>query len=172
MRQVKLTRQLEAPIAVVPQIKLVEYANANSPALGDRVPPGPIPNFCRALVSIQNSGRSPLRIINFCIEWQVSANIPTQPQYRHFEQWDSLIGPNQGSWAMATTMGDIQLNAAQRTAVQNQQEYLWVFGFFSYSTVFGEAYNVGFLGRWDLARGLQREPNPHYEYYRQIAYPH
>ena len=168
IRQNKLIYILEMPIPSVVGIKLVAYVDESSPmTLPDPVPPGPIPDFCRVLIGIHNSGRTPMRITKFSIEWMIAPTLQQESKCTHFEEWNSLILPNQGSWVMATTMGDIRPTAVQHQTIINRQEYLWVFGFFRYSDFKGKSFDTGFLARWDINQGFVREPNKSYEYQRE-----
>ena len=85
IRQNKLIYIFEMPIPSVVGIKLVAYVDELSPmTLPDPVPPGPIPDFCRVLIGIHNSGRTPMRITKFSIEWMIAPTLQQEIQMYPF----------------------------------------------------------------------------------------
>jgi hypothetical protein len=167
-RQTTLTETLELPIAIVSAIKLVAFEGVHGPViLPDPVPAGRIPFFCRALVLINNAGRSPMTITRWCIEWVVQPQLPEEPAYIHSEVFNLIVPEHQATWIQAGTAGDIELTPAQRDAVMGQRSHLWIYGYFTYRDFRGKSFDVGFLARWDIQSGLVREPAPNYEYQRK-----
>jgi hypothetical protein len=155
---------VDAPNPSISNIKLVEYTDPSGPPLGDSVPPGAIPKFCRVLPYIDNFGRTSVRIARVSMNWIVSAALPPNPTYKAIENLSFLLGPNMGIWFRVDPIGDIKLTDDERHKIDNGLASLWVFGAFSYRDVFGKSYNLGFVARWDLAGGFAIESHPNYTY--------
>jgi hypothetical protein len=151
----------------ISNIKLVEYTDPSGPPLGDSVPPGAIPKFCRVLPYIENFGHTSVRIARVSMNWMVSAVLPPIPIYKAIENLSFLLGPNMGIWVRVDPIGDIELTDDERHKIDNGLASLWVFGAFSYRDVFAKSYGLGFVARWDLASGFAIETHPNYTYDRQ-----
>ena len=158
---------IDAPSPSISNIKLVEYGDPSSPPLGDSVPPGPIPKFCRVLPYVENFGRTSVRIARVSMNWIVSTVLPPTPLYKAIENLSFLLGPNMGMWFRVDPIGDIKLTDDERHKIDHGLASLWVFGAFSYSDVFAKSHELGFVARWDLAGGFAIESHPNYTYDRQ-----
>jgi hypothetical protein len=165
--QYRATAALEVPLLVVSAIKLVEYANqtATTP-ITDPIQNGMIPNFCRVLPLVINSGRTSARMRHVCLEWVVAANLPGYPNYQHVQVWDASLDQNDQKWLRIDPLGDIDLSPTQRGSIQSQLTHLWVYGYISYFDRTGKMFTRGFVVRWDLSQGFVPEPLPEYSYHR------
>ena len=172
-QQYKATLALEAAVFVYVATKLVPYADEHSTvALADHVELGMPPDFCRVLVFLGNAGRSNATIRRACIEKLVAPNLPPTPIYQHVEGWHTILPPGTQTWAMFDRgAGDVKLTPAERAEIVERSSYLWVYGYFTYSDFMGNIFTHGFLSRWDIARGFDREINPVYEFQRKGAGP-
>lgn len=165
--QYRATLALEAPNLFIPAIKLVEYANETTTvAVSDPVLKG-MPNFCRILVLLTNSGRSNANITQGCLEWIVAPTLPPKPVYQHILQWHAILRRDEQIWGRFDPLGDVRLTPTQREEIEAGRSYLWTYGFFSYSDFKGSSVRRGFMGRWDIHQGFVREPSIEYEYQRE-----
>jgi len=158
---------IDASNPSISNIKLVEYSDPSSPPLGDSVPPGTIPKFCRVLPFIENFGRTSVRIARVSMNWIVSAALPPTPTYKAIEILSFQLGPDMGIWFRVDPIGDIKLTDDERHKIDHSLASLWVFGAFSYSDVYAKSHELGFVARWDLAGGFAIESHPNYTYDRQ-----
>jgi hypothetical protein len=169
--QAKATVAVENPSPVVHALKLVGYANqADQIGNLDPVPPGLPPDLFRSLVLLQNTGRTNMRLRETSIDWIIADVLPEQPTYRNSVlALGRIFAPGPPIWFMDNTR-IITFTVAERAQIAAGQRTLWLFGRFSYFNFIDERFDVGYLGRWDLAHGLVREanPNPNYEYHRQV----
>ena len=158
-KQAKAMVTVESPIPEIADIKLVEYKNWDSPhALGDRIAPGPIPDFCRLLVHIKNFGRSSMHITSFCIEKGVYS-IPTAPDYKNIcFDWQPWLAPQDALWFMPRdALIAVHLSDDENADIQTGKATFWVYGYITYLDVLKKSLTCRFLARWDFTKGFIRE---------------
>jgi hypothetical protein len=167
--QATIMKAVEDARPIISDIKLVEYTDlASSDAIADRVLPGPIPQFCRVLPHIQNTGRTSARITRFSISWLVSDTLPAVPIYEGFVQLGLLLGQGASTWFRVDPLGDMRLTDQERQLIEFGRAALWISGLFSYTSYFAQSFDVGFIARWDLRAGLVVETRPNYTYEREV----
>jgi hypothetical protein len=164
---------VESPVPELSDIKLVQYQNWNSPQTVpdifgmeiDRIPPGPIPDFCRVLVYIKNFGRSSMHITSFCMEKRVYSNLPEIPDYKNTDNsWQPWLAPYDGLWLMpGDALIAVRLTDDEKADIQAGRATFWVYGFITYLNVSGVQLMYKFLARWDLTKGFIREKRKGYE---------
>ena len=125
----------------------------------DRIPPGPIPDFCRVLVLIKNFGRSSMHITSFCIEKRVCAVLPVAHEYRNIDNnWQPWLAPHDALWFVPSdALIAVHLNAGERADIQTGRAIFWVYGYITYLNVLGKSLTHKFLYKWDLTKGFVRE---------------
>jgi hypothetical protein len=159
LRQVNVMAAVEGPIPLVAQMKLVQYAQIPGDiSVADPVPAGPIPANCRVLLCVENKGRTPLRLIELCMEKFAGTTLPPIPNYSHTSPWGLvlekgplwLIPPDELSYVTPADLG---------TAVAAYQfgGAFWVYGYFAYRNLLDERVEHKFLARWDLKEGFLPE---------------
>ena len=148
---------------MIVSIKLVQYAQIpGETALGDAVSPGQIPANCRILFLIENKGRTPLRLLELCIEKFIGPTLPAHPVYIHKESWGLVLekGP---LWIKAT---DALVNVTPADVGAAAAVYpngaFWVFGYFAYLDLLDKRIERKFLARWDLVEGFVADNRPGY----------
>jgi hypothetical protein len=129
--------------------------------------PGPIPDFCRVLISVINLGKSSMQITSFCIEREVLAELPLAPNYRTIDRaWNPWLGfyPHQPPlWFRANDhLTELRFSDAQRQSIQAGTATLWIYGYFTYLNALEEELTHKFMARWDLQQGLVGEQRPGY----------
>jgi hypothetical protein len=168
LRQANAAVAVESPIPTVLQIKLVEYRDERDRVgIGDHVVPGVLPNMLRALVLIRNTGRTEMFFESFCLDWIVSDTLPIAPPYERVRPLEGALPglPGRSPQIWLVNFEDIFIPTPQQHAViADGTQFLWVFGYISYLNFMRDRSVIGFLGRWDIAEGFVREPNPRYEY--------
>jgi hypothetical protein len=175
-RQVDAIVAIVSPIMIIPEIKLVGYADEVDPASTvDPVLTKPIPNVCRAFVGLGNFGRSQVTITHFCLQCDVLSSLPMEPHYRpeHTQNMQLLVDPRSQQvnfFGLGHPRNPIVLTPEQRQKM-DAGETLWVFGFFSYLNFMQEPHDLGFIARWSNNNGLVAEPNPRYSYLRTRVVP-
>jgi hypothetical protein len=119
--QATIMKAVEDPRPIVSDIKLVEYSDPSSSdaITPDRVQPGPIPQFCRVLPHIQNTGRTPAQITRSSVSWMVSPTLPPMPTYNHFAQSSLLLGQGAGIWLRLDPVGDMKLTDHERQLIES-----------------------------------------------------
>jgi hypothetical protein len=167
-KSLRATVTIESPIAVIPEMKIVPYSGwGERDGLVDRLAPGPIPDFCRVLISVINLGKSSMQITSFCIEREVLAELPLAPNYRTIDRaWNPWLGfyPHQPPlWFRANDhLTELRFSDAQRQSIQAGTATLWIYGYFTYLNALEEELTHKFMARWDLQQGLVGEQRPGY----------
>jgi hypothetical protein len=107
--QATIMKAVEDPRPIIGDIKLVEYSDPSSSdaITPDRVHPGPIPQFCRVLPHISNTGRTSAQITRFNVSWVISPTLPPTPTYKDFVQSNFLLGQGGGIWLRLDPVGDM-----------------------------------------------------------------
>ena len=150
--QLKIMAAVEGPIPIFAEMKLVQFKKIpGEDALGERLPPGIIPPHCRIIFAIENKGRTPLRMLELCIEKFIGTALPDTPKYANKTTWHLVLekGP---VWIRADdsqiviTAGEIGKLAAGGS--------LWVYGYFTYLNLLDERREHKFIARWDLTKGF------------------
>ena len=150
-RQANVMIAVESPIPLIVGFKFAQYSQIpGETVIADTVPPGPIPPNCRVLFCIENKGRTPLRLIDLCIEKFAGNALPSQPTYTHILPWPGVLEKEKGPiWIRvgddqydAITAADI---AAASIAYQGVGAF-WVYGYFSYRDLLNERVRAQILG--------------------------
>jgi hypothetical protein len=163
-RQAKTLIAVEAPMPLIVSMKLAQYSQIpGETVVADPFLPGPLQPNCRFLFAIENKGRSPLRMLELCIEKFAGISLPQQPTYTHIAPWNLVLekGPIwiRGEDAqIVITSPDVE---AATEAYRNAGAF-WIFGYFAYRGLLDERIEQKFLVRWDLAIGLISENRPGY----------
>jgi hypothetical protein len=154
----------DSPILVINGIKLVQYPSAASQeAMADHVEPGPIPSFCRILVSIGNEGRTILRLIELCIEQLVAPQLPAGPTYISVEALGGGLRAGQSLWFRSGDLiSGVTLSNADSVAIAAGSSYFWVYGYVGYLDLLGQPQQHKFLTRWDIHHGFVPEQRANY----------
>ena len=114
------------------------------------------------LLGIENKGRTPLRLIELCIEKFAGTTLPANPTYTHIVPWGLMLekGP---LWIRAddelTYITPADVGAA---AAVYPNGAFWVFGYFAYLNLLDERVEHKFLARWDLTLGFCPDNRPGY----------
>lgn len=162
-RQGKIFAAVEGPMPLVPGIKLVQFAQIPGEiTLVDPVVGGPIPPNCRIMIGVENKGRTPLRMIELCVEKFAGLSLPPQPTYVHIDPWGLVLekGPlwiRPSEALTVVTPADVAAAAAAYPAGA-----FWVFGYFAYWNLLDERTIHKFAARWDLVQGFIPENRPGY----------
>ena len=162
--QAAIMAAVEGPIPLVAEIKLVQYVNIpGETVIVDPLPPGPIKPKCRILFAVENKGRTPLRLVELCIEKYVGWKLPNTPTYTQKTPWGLVLekGP---IWIRAAD-DQVEITSAdlgQATAVYSSGGALWVFGYFAYLNLLSQRTEHRFLARWDLKEGFVPDNRPGY----------
>lgn len=147
---------VEGPIPLVVEIKLAQYANIPGENLiTDPLPPGPIQPNCRILFAIENKGRTPLRLVELCIEKHVGRALPDVPTYTHKTPWGLVL--EKGPIWIRGTDGQIEITPAevgQTKAVYASGGAFWVYGYLAYLDLLNQRAEHKFLVRWELRTGF------------------
>jgi hypothetical protein len=144
-------------------MKLVQYQKipGEIPS-ADPFPPGPIGPNCRFIFAIENTGRTPLRMIEICVEKFAGSVLPNKPIYVHAEPWGLILekGP---TWVrLSEDQGNITPADVGAAAAVYPNGAFWVFGYLGYLNLLDEKVAYKFLVRWDLTYGFVRENRPGY----------
>jgi hypothetical protein len=172
LRQANATIALEAPILVVPGIKLVGYPDIVTPQSNDDPAIGnQIPAVCRALIGFMSIGRTYARITHFCLERIIAFTLPEMPQYLpdHIESLDTLFMPAPkfvNFFGLEHAINPIVLNATERQTLASGQSF-WVYGYIRYESFADEVFELGFIARWETGQGMVAEANQNYAYRRK-----
>lgn len=172
LRQANAMVAIESPVLVIGQVKFVAYPDAYDPqSTVDPVLEGEIPAFCRALVGLNNSGRSNATITRLCLEWRILPMLPVTAMYEdyHIQPMNLLFGPNPNLitfFGLEHPANPVVLTVTQRIQIRDGQS-LWVYGFFTYRNFMNESFDLGFVTRWNPPYGLVAETHQNYAYHRQ-----
>lgn len=163
-RQGKILAAVEGPMPFVVQLKFVQYAKIpGDKVIDDPVRPGPIPANCRILICIENKGRSPLRLVEVCVEKFIGNPLPDRPNYIHASDWNLVLekGP---IWLMfPDELGHVTpADLGASVAAYNFGGAFWVYGYFAYPDLLDERVERKFLARWDLEAGFVPENRARY----------
>ncbi len=149
---------------VIHRIDLVPFPDATPGQQDFAIAAGPLaPNEMRAVVHVTNSGRTRSRINQICVEWiVVERNSPTKnpdppvvPVYQNQIGTSHIFGENQTiplKWSGGTN-SIIRLTTVQRTAINNNTAWLWVYGVIRYVDFLRETYDIGFCAHWEAVAG-------------------
>jgi hypothetical protein len=163
-RQANVIMAVESPIPVVVALKLTQYTQIPGETFAaDPLPPGPIPPNCRLYLCVENKGRTPLRMIELCIEKFAGLELPSTPNYSHIISWPLVLekGP---IWIRGDEQ-QIVVTAAEvgaAAAAYQANGAFWAFGYFAYWNLLNERIEQKFLARWDLNHGFVSESRPRY----------
>jgi hypothetical protein len=163
-RQASVMMAVESPMPLIVGFKFAQYSQIpGETVVVDPLPPGAIQPNCRILFCIENKGRSPLRMIELCIEKFAGTSLPYEPVYVHVIPWGLVL-----------EKGPIWIRAAEEQVVITPEDIgaalaayeddgaFWVFGYFAYRNLLNERVEHKFLVRWDLANGFVAENRPRY----------
>jgi hypothetical protein len=167
LRQANAMIAVESPIFAIAELKLVAFENEHSSfATVDPVLAGlPLP-FCRILIRIENRGRTELTINRIFCDWIVAQTVSEMPEYHFEEIWNGALAKDGNAWF--PSKNGIRLSQLDATAVENLEQFLWVYGKFIYTDFMGDRFEYGYIARWTLSHGFVRDPLANYEYKRKI----
>lgn len=162
--QAAIMAAVEGPMPLVVEIKLVQYANIPGEiVIADPLPPGPIQPKCRILFAIENKGRTPLRLVELCIEKHIGRALPNVPTYTHKTPWGLIL--EKGPIWIRGTDDQIEVTPADigaSLAVYPNGGAFWVYGYFVYIDLLNQKIEHKFLVRWDLTNGFVPDNRPNY----------
>jgi len=163
LHQARVLAAAEGPIPLIHSMKLVQYQKipGEIPS-ADPFPPGPIGPNCRFIFAIENKGRTPLRMIEICVEKFAGSVLPNKPIYVHAEPWGLILekGP---TWVrLSEDQGNITPADVGAAAAVYPNGAFWVFIYLGYLNLLDEKVTYKFLVRWDLTYGFVRENRPGY----------
>lgn len=149
---------------LIVHIDLVQYPDA-LPGMPDIIiPPGGITmSESRVVLTIKNVGRTRSRIHELCVEWLIidraaldkNPDPPKEPIYTNKIGISHIFDSNQIlplKWS-GETNSIIRLNPTQITAINNNDAWLWVYGFIKYSDFLRDMYDMGFAAHWEATAG-------------------
>jgi hypothetical protein len=117
-------------------------------------------------------GRTYARITRFCLEWTILPALSATPKYPRgqIEQTDTLFMPAHdfvNFFGLGHAANPIILTASDRQRIATGGESFWVYGFVRYESFADEAFELGFIARWEPGHGLVAEANQNYAYRRK-----
>jgi hypothetical protein len=181
----------------VPQILLVIFPDQPPGVPDPIVSPGQIPphvNQMRVVLTVVNAGRTRARMRELCVEWQIidrthsdrNPDPVDEPVYTNKIGTSHIFDKDQTlplKWS-GVQNGVISLTQEQKTALNTNQAWLWVYGCIVYSDFLADEYDLGFVGHWEatpgatigtpnlpVARGFVMEGPPAYIYRRKRERP-
>jgi hypothetical protein len=159
LRQANIVMAVESPIPLIVAGKLAQYSEIPGEiVIFEQLPPGPIPPNCRILIAVENKGRTPVRMIELCIEKFAGTTLPESPVYSHAHPWGLVL--EKGPIWIRGTEEQIVVTAADCDAANAAYQAagaFWVFGYFAYPNLLNERIEHKFLTRWDLEVGFVPE---------------
>jgi hypothetical protein len=166
--QLVMLQEIESPNPVITTIKATEYSNENSVnPVRDPIPEGMLPGFFRILLLLSNFGRRDAIIFQINVRWVISPTLPPQPmQMQPPLQVNYVVRQGETIWFRLDPMLNVSVTEEQRDAIMDGAMGLWVYGSFSYFRFGRSRRDVGFLWKWDNARGFVNDPRPNYTYER------
>ena len=155
---------------IVSHISLVAFPESDQSNQNVPIPNGAIGrNEFRAIVHFTNSGRSRSRMSELCVEWIVvprpsdrNADPPQKPIYTNRVGANHIFAADQTipiKW-MAGNNSIIRLLPEQRTAINDNTAWLWIYGRFTYADFMDEIYDAGFVAHWEAVAGGTIGPAP------------
>jgi hypothetical protein len=164
LRQADVMMAVESPLPLVVGFNIVQYSQIpGETVIADPFPPGPLQPNCRITFCIENKGRTPLPLLELCVEKFAGTSLPQVPPYIHIVPWGLVLekGP---IWIRAhdalveITVADV---GAAEVAYQANGAF-WVYGYFAYRNLLDERIEHKFLARWDMEHGFAPENRPGY----------
>jgi hypothetical protein len=154
---------VEGPIPLVPGLKLVQFDQIPGEiTLVDPVLSGPIPANCRIMIGVENKGRTPLRMIELCVEKFVGLSLPPQPSYVHLDPWGLVLEKGPLWIRPSEELTEVTAAEVRAAAAAYPTGAFWVFGYFAYWNILNERTIHKFAARWDLAHGFVPENRSDY----------
>jgi hypothetical protein len=163
-QQARLVKAVESPFPLVNAIKLVQFAQIpGENVVTDPVLDGLIPANCRIHIAVENKGKSPLKMVEMCVEKFAGIALPTTPIYTNRRPWNFVLekGPIWLRPDDPQSLISLAEIAAAATAFQNGGAF-WVYGYFAYRTLLDERVEHKFLVRWDFGSGFLADNRPDY----------
>jgi len=161
-RQARVMIAVESPMPLFVAFKLVQFSTIpGETVVADPLAPGKIQPNCRIFPYLENKGRTPLRMKEFCIEKYSGTALPERPTYGKATPFGLVLekGP---IWIRGA---DEQIGISNTEALEAENAFknagaFWVYGYISYLTLLDERAELKFLWRWDQQLGFVPENRP------------
>jgi fermentation-respiration switch protein FrsA (DUF1100 family) len=162
--QAKAAVAAELSEFIVVRTDLAPYPDAPPGHPDNIIAPGPLPrNELRVVITIKNIGRTRSRTSELCVEWRIieresrdkNPDPPAEPIYEnrigmsHIFESDQILPLK---WS-GETNSVIRLTDSERTAINVNEAWLWVYETIRYSDFMRDEFDLGFVAHWEATAG-------------------
>jgi hypothetical protein len=105
LRQANVMIAVESPIPLIMGFNIVQFSQIPGETVVADPYRGPIQPNCRFLFCVENKGRTPLPLLELCIEKFAGTALPQKPIYSHAVPWELILekGPKGDFRGVAVT---------------------------------------------------------------------
>lgn len=148
-------KSAEAALSAQMPILVINFASLTSPGIASVQPANPIPRNITPVITLENVGRGPARIVQGCLEWTVvatPAELPLPPRYKNIVPYVNNVFVLFGKRIPVDVPCKIELSEDQARMIDDRTQFLWVFGYLSYEDIFRRPHETKFCLKWSPKR--------------------
>ena len=137
---------VELPIITLDHMRLSRTAGVSGILVGY---PG---ELSEPRIGFRNHGRTAAELTAWCVEWAVEKRLPEIPTYKTIVPYmpGTFLPEYAGQpYSFPLSSYVIRLKADEISAIEDESEYLWVFGYLAYRDFLGNPHEMRFCAKWE-----------------------